>query len=317
LTTFTAKAYKAVGRDSTKKQIGIQVANMWQASPDDSPEARSIVKRRAIETELLKKLRGSVTEPTKTARSSTGTASKSIGLPALDALNLLALNEAEGYSSDSSCAPRKRGRIDDVTPDTVTSSKRRKIDETVVLDSGTPIDEVVVSDLGATKRSSEEPPAPITRSLMIFPPHPLPTIKRTLMLPSLLDGAFSVVIRPLYPIPKPPKGRPALKTIFPPGSLLSTLDALLVGVEWIPRTYPFWKTIVRGLVFVDEENKAGIVSRLEERKKELINAGKNATEIMVISSTYLSIYIDSGLQETGVELLWHSHPHLQKGRENA
>lgn len=306
---------------------------MWQASPDDSPEARSIVKRRAIETELLKKLRGSVTEPTKTARSSTGTASKSIGLPALhtirisagngfpsavpDALNLLALNEAEGYSSDSSCAPRKRGRIDDVTPDTVTSSKRRKIDETVVLDSGTPIDEVVVSDLGATKRSSEEPPAPITRSLMIFPPHPLPTIKRTLMLPSLLDGAFSVVIRPLYPIPKRPKGRPALKTIFPPGSLLSTLDALLVGVEWIPRTYPFWKTIVRGLVFVDEENKAGIVSRLEERKKELINAGKNATEIMVISSTYLSIYIDSGLQETGVELLWHSHPHLQKGRENA
>jgi hypothetical protein len=234
-----------------------------------------------------------------------------------DALNLLVPNETEDYSSDSHRAPRKRGREDAGTPDAVASSKRRKIDDVVALDSGTPIEEVMASDVATVKQSSEDPPAHIAGLRMVFPPHPLPTVNQTLTLPSLLDGAFSVVIRPLYPIPKRPKGRPALKTIFPPGSLLSTLDALLVGVEWIPRTYPFWKKIVRGLVFVDEKNRASIVARLEERKKEPIDAGKHATEIMVISKTYLDIYIDSGLQETVVEPLWHSHPHLQKVRENA
>jgi hypothetical protein len=140
---------------------------------------------------------------------------------------------------------------------------------------------------------------------------------RSLPLHLLIKDAFLLVYRPIYPIIRRPKGKPALSTLLPAERLLNTLEALLIGCAWSSRRTPVPKGIERGIVFVDTSDAqtvAGLIQTLREKqtlKNKPINAHQ-PREIVVIAKEYLNYFYSYsggrtiGGQDVKVEFIWTS-----------
>ena len=139
----------------------------------------------------------------------------------------------------------------------------------------------------------------------------------SLPLHRLIEGAFLLVYRPIYPIIRRPKGKPALSTLLPAERLLNTLEALLIGCGWSSRKTPVPKGIELGIVFVDPSDGQTVTNLIQVLcdKQELKNNSINASqskEILVISKEYLNYFysysggrtIDG--QDVKVEFIWSS-----------
>jgi hypothetical protein len=111
----------------------------------------------------------------------------------------------------------------------------------------------------------------------------------------LIEDAFLLVYRPIYPIIRRPKGKPALSTLLPAERLLSTLDALLIGCGWSSRRTPVPKGIERGVVFVDTSDGQAVANLIQtlhtkqELKMKPTRAGQ-PKEILVLSKEYLNYF---------------------------
>jgi len=133
----------------------------------------------------------------------------------------------------------------------------------------------------------------------------------------LIEDAFLLVCRPIYPIIRRPKGKPALSTLLPADRLLHTLEALLIGCGWSSRRTPVPKGIKRGIVFVDTSDGETVTNLIQTLldKEELKNKSTNASQakaVLVISKEYLDhFYSYSGGRtidgrDVKVDLIWAS-----------
>lgn len=278
LESYRKKSYAAVGRDSSNKLLDIAVAEMWGVSPQTSPTARSAVKRKLLQDKSLEQLRGDITKKAhERLISSINTASAQAHIPL-------------GFQLATS-------RKDNPRPDELNHegrqvepsiAKRRRTDS-YLDDNSRPS----ISDNGPTGR-------------------PKSTTVGSISLQVLLDGAFSLYYRPLYPSPRRTKGQVALKSLCAHGRILSTLDALLVGCGWSRRKTPIPRGIKRGVILVGADSRQSLIIQLERIQKQLQPPLGEAVDISVISDDCLrSCYRLRGERTKHecpiqVELLWES-----------
>lgn len=311
LETYSAKAYAAVGRDPSDKSSTIQVAKMWDVSPGVSPLARSIVKTKAIEFDCLHRLRRkepvlpyvasgrrekreppSRHQPVEETIGLRTDALVSGGFP--DPLELLART---GMSEDEE-SPRKRRKAEPQTPETTNTraeeeaqwSITRSLPQGLVFPSVLP--QAASSPLGSPLYTPSSSPVQVS-----------PGTRDVVTMDTLLTESFILVYRPLYPPPVRPPNRPALRLILPAGRLVSTLEALLVGVAWVPRRMPVSHVIRRGVIFVEPDDASRVIQELESR---LPVEHEQLARIFVVSKHYLETHgqLDTS---TIVDVLWKSH----------
>jgi hypothetical protein len=86
---------------------------------------------------------------------------------------------------------------------------------------------------------------------------------------------------------------------------VSTLDALLVGISWIPRKAPLSKITKRGVIFLNPADLQSITAELEDRFKMLKMGRDPPAKIFLVSKSYLDIYAELDLNMI-VNVLWES-----------
>ncbi|KAG8827284.1 hypothetical protein FRC19_004490 [Serendipita sp. 401] len=317
LSSYTAKAYAAVGRDSSEKKAKIQVAEMWKVPPGVSPEARSLRKRISIERNLLQRLKGLKpsfrrSEPMKeaVARSSRDYLAKGgpdlpAGEPFPDPLGLLM---PEGYDSESSQSPRKRRRL-----------ALAETDQFLHFDPNQSTQEIKNSEteeILLTHIPSQLPSSPLSAFSLEAVSTEVDTTDnrpddKEISLEPILANSFILVHRPMYPIPKRRTRRPAIKSILPSLRLLSTIDALLIGLGWYERRMPPPDEIKTGVIFADPLDLEDVRDQLENQKKALGEKLGEVPEVFIFSKHYLDMYLDADKsllpRDLAVTIFWRSH----------
>lgn len=345
LQSYNAKAYAAVGRDPSGKWSTIQVAKMWNVSPEVSPIARSVVKSKALEFDCLSRLRKRETKvvhivSAQVKITNSGNPNpESLRRPDVDdvdstshimsghfpdPLELLGGQEM-AYNSDNDELPRKRRKLEVLTsskdehpeqPESGVAGNQQKNTEessiwriTRVKQPGivfssvkfAPLPEMPSISMGSPTSSPPTSPPVIEANLKEAETKESPFTMET-----LLTNSFILVHRPLYPAPPTrPKGNPALRQILPGERLVSTLEALLVGVSWTPRRGPLSRDIRRGVVFVDPADTSNVIKELEERLERVKANRKELAKIFLVSRSSLD-YGEFDLS-TSVDILWQSH----------
>jgi hypothetical protein len=342
LESFSAKAYAAVGRDPSGKSTTIQVARMWSVSPQVSPKARSVVKIKAIEFDCLNRLRKNNPSDSLLAVSSKRVKRTRSGKPRVipipieegatnpsitglrleqlpDPFRLLKdLKDIEpSHDSDSDSSPRKKMRHDaprmKLPSESVAEAQEDRPQWAIV-----PVPaifpratSIMPQETSLMAASSPLPAVSPTRTPSSpLRPHVAPknTEPETAIITMgwLLTDSFILVHRPLYPRPPPrPRGRPALRQILPGNKLVSTMDALLVGISWTPRKAPISQVTKRGVIFLDPANIRPVITELEERSKMLKVEQEPHAKIFLVSKSYLDIYGELDLN-MAVDVLWES-----------
>ncbi|KAG8836098.1 hypothetical protein FRC17_010031 [Serendipita sp. 399] len=325
IVSYTSKAYAAVGRDSSEKKAKVQVAGMWKVSPGVSPQARSLRNRTSIERNLLERLKD--LEPTGRRNKSTREAAfrHSRDFPATMKKSDLATKEsfpnplgllvAEGYDSESSQSPRKRRRLGRAD---CSSSLHYEVNKDVPVDENLELTEILIAPISlqvpsspllaiSPVRNSPEPPSADTENKT----ESSDGEERRLSFDFILTDSFILVYRPMYPIPKRRRGRPAIKSVLPPHRLLSTLDALLVGLGWYERHMPPSNGVKRGVVFAEPSDLESARDQLRSQKQELGERLSQLPEIFVVSKHYLDIYLDANgsvlPSDYYITVFWRSH----------
>jgi hypothetical protein len=83
------------------------------------------------------------------------------------------------------------------------------------------------------------------------------------------------------------------------------MDALLVGISWIPRKAPISRVTKRGVIFLDPANIQPVITELEGRSKMLKVGQDPHAKIFLVSKSYLDIYGELDLN-MAVDVLWES-----------
>jgi len=340
--SYCKKSYAAVGRDSSKKELDITVANMWRTEPLSSPPARSRVRRRTAEAEWFARLQEdkpltwltrSVSASPVHVKSSCAAVDPKISTKPLRATfanaTIAAIATGRGVAvvppteehpnnptTPPSSGKRKRPRYKELSH----PSKRPKTMESslisIPINPTTILPEQWVSEKVPTfTNPTAHLPTPEASSPN--PPHVKKYDFRSLPLHLLIEDAFLLVYRPIYPIIRRPKGKPALRTLLPAERLLNTLEALLIGCAWSSRRTPVPKGIERGIVFVDTSDGqpvAGLIQTLRDKQalRNKYASAYQSRDILVISKEYLNYFysysggrtIDG--QGVKVEFIWTS-----------
>jgi hypothetical protein len=321
---------------------------MWCTEPLSSPPARSLVRRRTAEFEWLARLQEDKPLTRSTRRTSTSPvhvmsscaavgpkfSTKPLRTTSVHAVEAATTTEQRGVavvsppnehpnklSTHPSSNKRKRTQYNELS--SPPPSKRPKIR---VTREPTLFSNLIVPTTAPREQwVSGKVSSPANPTVHLLTPEPSspssPHVKqydfRSLPLHLLIKSAFLLVYRPIYPIIRRPKGKPALRTLLPTERLLNTLEALLIGCAWSSRRTPVPKGIERGIVFVDTsdgQTVANLIQTLRD-KQALKNKSSNAhqsREILVISKEYLNyFYSYSGGrtvdgQDVEVEFIWTS-----------
>ena len=221
-----------------------------------------------------------------------------------------------------SSSKRKRLQNDDLSDPTLTPSKRPKTKITrgsTLISNPVHFTTTLCEQMGPGKALSPTNPTfpPTSKASSPDSQHVNKHGHGSLPLHLLIEDAFLLVYRPIYPIIRRPKGKPALSTLLPAERLLNTLEALLIGCGWSSRKTPVPKGIERGIVFVDTadgqkvKNLVQVLRDKQELKHKYTTAGQSK-EILVISKDYLNYFysysggrtIDG--QDVKVEFIWAS-----------
>lgn len=341
LESFTAKAYAAVGRDPSEKSTTIQVARMWSASPQVSPTARSVVKTKAIEFDCLNRLRRK--EPIAPIRVGPSPEAKRIHNGKRKAAPILVNDDATSgsitelrvghfpgplellkdledadpvYDSDGDISPRKKRKREAIYgPGGVAGTEDelprviRPIPGIFPRANSVLLPEAPLArdpaPLLAVSPSATPPSSPIQAHITPknAEPEPEPT---AVTMGWLLADSFILVHGSMYPrTPLRLKARLALKQILPENRLLSTLEALLVGISWTPRKVPLSETIAKGVIFADVANVQRIITELKDRSGKLKAGPEKPAKIFLVSKDYLDVHGKLDLN-TAVDVLWES-----------
>jgi hypothetical protein len=318
---------------------------MWHTEPLSSPPARSLVRRRTAEAEWFERLQGD-TPLTRSMRSAPASpvhvnggcaaadldvftkplrialTSATIELPATKEQEVVLSSPLKErikiLSTPTSSRKRKRSQDDDLSsPSRSKQSKTRLPRESTLIPN--PIDSATILPKQLGSRRTLVPanptaylPTPSPESSLLKKPN-----SRSLPLHLLIEYSFLLVYRPIYPIIRRPKGKPALNTLLPAERLLNTLEALLIGCGWLPRRTPVPKGIERGIVFVDTsdgQTVANLIQTLRNKQglKSQSTDASQAKEILVVSKGYLDyFYSYSGGRtidgrDVKVEFIWTS-----------
>jgi hypothetical protein len=318
---------------------------MWRTEPLSSPPARSLVRRRTAEAEWFARLqqdkpltwltRGTSASPVH-VKSSCAAVDLDISTEPLCTTSTNATIEAvlTEQREVTIVSPSKEHPNNLITPPSSNKrkrpqskelfdrspSKRPKTTESTlisnIINSNTILREQWVS---AKVPSSTNPTAHLPTPEASSPnsPHVKEYYFRSLPLHLLIKDAFLLVYRPIYPIIRRPKGKPALSTLLPADRLLNTLEALLIGCAWSSRRMPVPKGIERGIVFVDTsegQTVANLIQTLRDKQalKDNSNSAHRSRDVLVISKEYLDYFysysggrtIDG--QDVKVEFIWTS-----------
>ena len=311
---------------------------MWNTEPSASPPAWSFVRRRTAEAEWFARLQEDkpltwLTRSTSASpvhvKSSCAAVDPKIFTKPLHTTSTNATIEARARSVAVVSPPKGYSK----EPTTPPSSNKRKRPQCMESSSPPPSKRptarvasestTIIREKWASRRS----PSPTDPKVHLPTPdasRPIsPRVKesdfRSLPLHLLIEDAFLLVYRPIYPIIHRPKGKPALSTLLPADRLLNTLEALLIGCAWSSRRTPVPKGIERGVVFVDSsdddgQTAASLIRTLRDKQalKRKSNNDYQSRDILVISKDYLNYFysysggrtIDG--QDVKVEFIWTS-----------
>jgi hypothetical protein len=126
---------------------------------------------------------------------------------------------------------------------------------------------------------------------------------------SLLSNSFLLIYRPLYLQEASRTMHKDLRSWLPTSRLLSTIEALLVGVGWTARKTAIPHKINRGVIFVSSAEGPAVIEKLRDRCKELKDQGRNMeniAEILLICSDDLAIRDDDSNCESLANIMWSS-----------
>jgi len=317
---------------------------MWRTEPLSSPPARSFVRRRTAETEWFARLQEDkpLTWPTRSTSPSpvhvksscaavdtsvsakplhTTTTNATIEATATELQDVSVVSPPKEPSKKPITPPsnkRKRSQFKELshTPPSKRPKTRVTRESTNLINSTMVLREKWVS---GKVPSPADPTAHLPTPEVSSPvsPHVKEYDFRSLPLHLLIKDAFLLVYRPIYPIIRRPKGKPALSTLLPAERLLNTLEALLIGCAWSSRRTPVPKGIERGIVFVDTSDGktvADLIQTLREKQTLKNNSitAHQSREIFVIGKEYLNYFysysggrtIDG--QDVKVDFIWTS-----------
>lgn len=318
---------------------------MWRTEPLSSPPARSLVRRKTAEAEWFARLQDDkpLTWPTRNTPDSpvhvksgctavnpnvstkplrTTSTNTTIEATVTAQQGVSVVSSPKDYPKEPITPPssnkRKRPQYEELSHRPLSKRPKTRVTRgsTELIKSTTsPREQWVSGQVPSPTDPSAHLPTPEASSPIS------PQVKeydfRPLPLHLLIKDAFLLVYRPIYPIIRRPKGKPALSTLLPAERLLNTLEALLIGCAWSSRRTPVPKGIERGIVFVDTsdgQTVADLIQTLCEKQtlKSKSSHAHQPRKILVVSKEYLDyFYSYSGGrtpdgQDVKVEFIWTS-----------
>jgi hypothetical protein len=297
---------------------------MWKISPQTSPEARSTVRQIERQARYFALMggepyispeqkglgnKGKPIQPTAVERSplellAATDGNIGVSIPSVFSDPLEMLNITIGSHSQGLDTPRKRSRCD-ATREQGQRPKPRAIHLVDVTSS-----ESRLSTDRTFQQAQVRDAESINNSTSCMPPL-VPSngsgqTNTTIPSALLLEKTYSLIYRPLYPLPKRPRNRPSVRSVLPAARLVNTFDALLAAVGWAHRDTPVSSDVKCGIIFVEPYDADRVVEDLETYKRRLGTRLEELPGILVVRKIYLDIYVESS-ESMDLEVLWKSH----------
>ncbi|PVF99886.1 hypothetical protein CPB86DRAFT_730576 [Serendipita vermifera] len=324
--SFNRKAYAAVGRDTTSKLSKIKAARMWGLSPDTSPEARSIKKRKRIQNNFLEKLNGEqdffTGEESRELRHIPISTYEIVSGPQQGQARTPKPPVIRGISQLLSTLDRSTNDLSRIEP--CKGSRNQGVGSARM---GANTDDHIRKGTGIkykpenngrmlTRCTMNSPHSP--SSIGLYPRMAESNVRQTesmnqrktqITFDSLVFNSFLLIYQPLYPKNAQRTMHMGLRSWLPTSRLLSTIEALLLGIGWTPRTTTIPHKINKGVIFASSAEAPALIEKLRVRCKELKDEGREMgeiTEILLICSDDLAIQDGGSNNERLANVIWSS-----------